>query len=137
MSIESARKFRAAARSAFVSADRTATEMVAADVLFDGWTTGAYALGDVRRYDGQLWRCCQAHDSTGNASWCPGSVPALWAPYHTTEPRDARPYLQPTGAHDAYMAGEVCSWEGAVYRCLTDATAYDPTTLPGAWEAVE
>lgn len=130
-------QFRFALREAFLTKDRTSTEMLAAETIFDPWTEGSYQLNDVRKHDGQLWRCCQAHDSTGNPGWYPGAVAALWAPYHTTNPEDAKPYIAPTGAHDAYQTGEVCVWtDGKVYRCKADATVHDPATLPASWEVV-
>ena len=139
MSVESARKFREATRTAFTSTERTGTEMVAAEILFDKWKPGNYALNDVRRYKDQLWRCCQAHDSTASADWFPGNVAALWAPYHTTDPAAAKPFIQPAGAHDAYLQGEVCIWtDGKIYRSIMDsANAYSPEAYPAGWEQVE
>lgn len=139
MSIESARKFREATRAAFTTVERTSTEMVAAEVLFDNWIPGSYELNDVRRHEGQLWRCCQAHDSTADHNWFPGNVAALWTAYHTTDPANAKPFIQPTGAHDAYMKNEVCIWtDGAVYRSIMEgANAYSPDAYPQGWEKVE
>lgn len=136
MSIESARKFREATRVAFTTVERTATEMVAAEILFDIWTPGKYKLNDVRRRADQLWRCCQAHDSSANPNWYPGNVAALWTAYHTTDPKHAKPYIAPTGAHDAYQEGECCIFNDTVYRCKANATVHDPATYPDGWEVV-
>ena len=110
---------------------------VACEGLFPVWGPGAFSLGQVRRWEGQLWRCCQAHDSTGQAGWEPGNVPALWTPFHTTVPAFAKPFIQPTGAHDAYLKGEVCIWtDGKVYRSIiSTANAYSPADYPAGWEA--
>ena len=70
------------------------------------WTEGKYALDDVRMWDGQPKRCCQAHDSTGNPDWTP-AVASLWAPFHGTTPETALPWIAPTGAHDMYKKRRV------------------------------
>ena len=31
-----------------------------------------------------------------------------WVPYHTTDPKKAKPFIQPTMAEDSYQKGEVC-----------------------------
>lgn len=100
------------------------------------WHEGAYTSGDVRMYEGNPYRCVQAHDSTGNPGWNPAAAPALWMQYHGTSAETARPWIAPAGAHDMYRAGEYMIWtDGAVYRCLAD-TAYNPDAYPQAWEKV-
>ena len=127
---------RRAARDARVAAPTAPADDVIADMaLLMPWEPGNYAVGNVRTHGGQPWRCCQAHDSTGNDAWAPGAVPALWAPYHATSAKWARPWVQPTGAHDAYQAGEYMVWtDGQIYRCKADATVHGPDALPGSWE---
>lgn len=127
---------RRAAREARAAAPTAPADDVIADMaLMMPWEPGKYAVGVVRTRSGQPWRCCQAHDSTGNDAWAPGVVPALWAPYHATSARWALPWVQPTGAHDAYQAGEYMAWtDGQIYRCRADATVHGPDVLPSAWE---
>ena len=97
------------------------------------WAEGEYALGDIRMWDGQPKRCCQAHDSTGNPDWTP-AVASLWAPFHATKRELALPWVPPTGAHDMYKAGEYMLWmDGTVQKCQQD-TVYSPLDYPGAWE---
>lgn len=101
------------------------------------WKQGKYAIGDVRLYNGAPYKCVQAHDSTGDASWNPEAAPALWMQYHGTSAETARAWVAPTGAHDMYKSGEYMIWtDGAVYKCLTD-TVYTPSDYAQAWEAVE
>lgn len=54
------------------------------------------------------------------------------------EPADEWPeYVQPTGAHDAYHAGDKVTWQGERYVCTApDGTAcvWDPGTYPAYWE---
>ena len=100
------------------------------------WEQGKYVLDDVRLWDGQPRRCCQAHDSTGNPTWTP-AVASLWAPYHGTSPQTALPWVAPTGAHDMYKAGEYMVWtDGKVYKCKQD-TSYSPGDYALAWEEVK
>lgn len=69
----------------------------------------------------------------------PGKSPAQWVPYHTTDPKKAKPFIQPTMAEDSYQKGEVCLWtDGKVYRSIKeDANAYSPEAYPQGWEVVE
>lgn len=57
-----------------------------------------------------------------------------------TEPEEPEeeypPYVQPTGAHDAYYAGDRCSWSGGRYTCIAPegvACVWDPGTYPAYW----
>lgn len=88
----------------------TPTQIIACDGLLEEWAPGTYKVGDVRNFAGQTWQCCQDHDSTETPDWTPTAAPALWAAYHAADPAHARPWVAPTGAHDAYQAGEVMVW---------------------------
>lgn len=136
--LESAIRLNKILMGASIKADAlTPTQIIACDGLVDDWTPGSYAVGDVRNYAGQTWRCCQAHDSTSSPEWAPGAEAALWAPYHASKAAYARPWVAPSGAHDAYQSGEVMLWtDGAIYRCKQDAVVHDPGALPSAWECV-
>ena len=104
--------------------------------LIREWKLGAYGIGDVRMYEGDPYKCCQAHDSTDNPGWNP-TVAALWTQYHGTSKETARPWVQPTGAHDMYLAGEYMIWtDSFIYRCKAD-TAYSPAQYALAWEKVQ
>ena len=99
------------------------------------WREGRYVVGDVRMWEGQPKRCCQAHDSTMNSTWTP-SVASLWSPFHATNKENALPWIQPTGAHDMYKANEYMVFtDGRTYCCLQD-TAYSPAEYPQAWKAI-
>ena len=101
------------------------------------WSPGAYSIGDVRMYGGAPYRCVQAHDSTANPGWTPAATPALWMQYHGATKDSARPWVQPTGAHDMYKAGEYMTWtDGAIYRCISD-TNYSPAEYAQAWTLEE
>lgn len=56
------------------------------------------------------------------------------------EPEDEYPpYVQPTGAHDAYHNGDKVTWNGEHYVCTAPdgvACVWDPGTYPAYWRAV-
>lgn len=139
-----ARMTGAATRLARVQAGRMAAEgsmtddeVLSVSELFPVWRPGAYGLGEVCNHAGQTWQCVQAHDSTGNEGWAPGAAASLWGPYHATDAANARDWIQPTGAHDAYQKGEVMRWtDGKVYRCKQDATVHGPDAPAAAWEVL-
>lgn len=139
---------RAIGRLIARQARKQAPEAAANDVIDLGpllapWKAGtmdspvAYAAGDVRTYNGQPWKCVQAHTHHGESGWEPGVAASLWANYHATDAAHALPWVQPTGAHDMYKPGEYMIWmDGEAYRCLSD-TAYSPEEYSQAWEVVE
>ena len=99
------------------------------------WMPGVFAVGDVRLYDSDPYKCVQPHDSTQNPTWTPATTPALWMQYHGTSAATARAWIAPTGAHDMYKAGEFMVWtDGNIYRCVSD-TIYSPADYAAAWEA--
>lgn len=54
------------------------------------------------------------------------------------EPSEEWPdYVQPTGAHDAYMTGDKITWKGKRYTCKMDGCVWDPGAYPAGWEYVE
>lgn len=71
--------------------------------LFPAWAAGiAYTAGQRVQYNGKLYKCVQAH--TSQADWTPEATPALWT--EVAAPGDIPVWKQPTGAQDAYMAGD-------------------------------
>lgn len=124
--------------------DLTGTEIVACEDLLPAWTKagpkgdGSHEAGEACTHDGQSWRCCQAHNTNNNPDIEPGKSPAQWVPYHTTDPKKAKPFIQPTMAEDSYQKGEVCIWtDGKVYRSIMEgANAYSPEAYPQGWEEV-
>ena len=50
------------------------------------------------------------------------------------------PYVQPTGAHDAYYRGDKITFNGKKYECIAPegvAVVWDPVTYPAYWQLVE
>lgn len=71
--------------------------------LFAEWAFPvAYTVGQIRRYQGTLYKCVQAH--TSQADWTPTAASSLWS--KTNDPAEEWPeWSQPVGAHDAYSKG--------------------------------
>ncbi|MGN1115953.1 MAG: carbohydrate-binding protein [Candidatus Ornithomonoglobus sp.] len=98
--------------------------------LFPAWITGkAYAVGDRVQHGGTLYKCVQAH--TSQADWTPDATPALWVVVSIEEYPE---WVQPTGAHDAYSAGDKVSYNGKHYISTIDANTYAPDVH--GWEEV-
>ena len=87
-------------------------------------------------YDGQVYTLLQAHNAANYPEATPANSPALWSIRHTTDPARAKPYAAPSGTSGLYMAGECCTIDGAVYRCIADNCAYSPLEYADYWEAV-
>lgn len=122
---------------------QTITEEQALEVatVFPAYEVGkSYAVGERFTYgtnavgDPQLYKVAQAHTSA--AEWTPDSAPALYTPIGL----DAGGYpiwAQPTGAHDAYNAGDIVDYNGKLYKSLIDGNVYSPEAYPQGWELVK
>jgi len=64
-------------------------------------------------------------------------VDAMPAPEPEPEPAEIPEWVQPTGAHDAYMTGDKVRYKGAVYVSLIDGNVWAPDVYPAAWDVVE
>ena len=94
----------------------------------------AVNAGDIRRYDGKLYRCLQAH--TTQAQWKPAVTPALWVVVVAEgEYREIKDNMLPT---EAFALGEIgwYSTKNRLYKSLIDNNVYTPVTYPAGWEAV-
>lgn len=78
-----------------------------------------------------------------------GEIAKLWAAVHALEarpapepdpepePADIPEWVQPTGAHDAYNAGDKARYNGKVYESLIDGNVWSPDVYPAGWREVE
>lgn len=120
--------------------EAAANEVIELGPLLAPWKAGTsespidYAVGDVRTYNSQPWKCVQAHTHHGEPGWEPGTV-SMWGAYHATDATHALPWTKPTGAHDMYKEGEYMGTDGKTYQCVSD-TAYSPEEYAQAWEVV-
>ena len=100
--------------------------------LFPVWGVGiAYEADQRIRYEDKLYRCVQAH--TSQSGWEPPAVPALWT--EVAKPGEIPVWKQPTGAQDAYMAGDKVHYPTAddpVYVSTVDNNVWQPGVY--GWE---
>lgn len=93
--------------------------------MYDEWSADsvAYTLNDIRQYNGQLYRCVQAH--TSQATWTPEAAASLWT--RIADPAQEWPeWIQPTGAHNAYAKGAKVSHNGKHWISDVDANVWEP-----------
>ena len=104
--------------------------------LFPAWQSGiGYTVDERIRYGDKLFRCVQAHTSQDN--WTPNVVPALFT--EVAVPGEIPVWRQPTGAQDAYQAGDRVHYpdaNGAIYESLIDNNTWSPEAYPAGWRAV-
>ena len=97
-------------RAAIVAARDTVTEdnaRLVISVLYPDWAAGAHTVGEIYNADGQMWECFQAYDNATYPDIQPSNT--AWytfnRPLHGKSAETARPFVQPTGAHDMYKSG--------------------------------
>ena len=106
--------------------------------LYQEWEADRYyAAGEILRYgansvgDPQLYRTVQAHTSA--EEWKPDQSPALYEALGLDD--EGYPiWSQPSGAHDAYNAGDIVSYQGTLYRSNIDGNTTVPGSDPRWWE---
>lgn len=128
--LEQAKAIRAATQTLAAYAPDDAALATPA-VLFDEWSASSvtYAKGDIRQYNGLLYRCAQPHTSQSDRA--PSAAASLWT--RISDPTQEWPeWIQPTGAHDAYANGAKVSHNGKHWV----STAKDNVWEPGVygWE---
>lgn len=99
--------------------DETALEAV--DIYPEWRTDTAYTVDERISHEGLLYRCVQAH--TSQTGWSPDLTPALWARVSIEEWPE---WVQPTGAQDAYMAGDKVSHNGKHWQSIVDNNTWEP-----------
>ena len=93
--------------------------------MYDEWSAESveYVSGDIRQYNGLLYRCVQAH--TSQATWTPEAAASLWT--RIADPAQEWPeWIQPTGAHNAYAQGAKVSHNGKHWISDVDANVWEP-----------
>lgn len=102
--------------------------------LFAEWAYPvAYTVGQLRRYNGTLYKCVQAH--TSQADWTPDTAASLWSV--AADPAEEWPaWSQPVGAHDAYAKGDKVSHNGKHWTSNVDSNVWEPGVY-GWTEATE
>ena len=92
--------------------------------LFAEWAYPiAYTAGQLRRHNGKLYKCVQAH--TSQADWTPDTAASLWSV--AADPAEEWPaWSQPVGAHDAYAKGDKVSHNGKHWTSSVDSNVWEP-----------
>ena len=139
--IEEARTLRKRWQNLLPANDNTT--IINAEDLCDSWIAGTmdnpthYEKDMPYKYNGQVYKCNQTHDNHGEDGWEPHKASALFSIAHTKDKTNPKPFVQPTGAHDAYMKDEVMLYtDGKVYISLIDNNTWTPETYPQGWSEV-
>lgn len=108
------------------SASLTDEDALSAKELFDAWKADTAYTADTRiRYNGKLYKVLQNH--TSQSDWTPDITPSLYV--EVAEPGTIPVWVQPTGAHDAYMTGDKVHYpteSDPVYVSDIDYNTYAP-----------
>lgn len=101
--------------------------------------------------EGEAWvQPTGAHDAYrkdatvthGGKTWVATSDWNVWEPgvsgWREIVPDGAGPgeWVQPTGAHDAYMKGDRVRFEGAIYESVIEGNVWSPSGYPAGWRRV-
>lgn len=90
--------------------------------LFVNWGEEIeYAVGDRVKFGDTLYKCVQAH--TSQSDWTPDVTPALWTRVTVEEWPE---WVQPTGAQDAYMAGDKVAHNEKHWTSDVDNNVWEP-----------
>lgn len=93
--------------------------------MYDEWSAESveYVLNDIRQYNGQLYRCLQAH--TSQATWTPEAAASLWT--RIADPAQEWPeWIQPTMAENAYASGAKVTHNGKRWISDVDNNVWEP-----------
>ena len=103
--------------------------------LFLPWATStSYAIGDLRSYEGILYKCLQAH--TSQDDWTPDVSSSLWKSLSINE-SGIQEWSQPISSADAYNTGDEVMYKGIHYRSIIDNNVWAPDAYPQGWEIVK
>ena len=121
--VEKARALRPIIEKA-VSATLSDTEALDAVSLFPAWVSGkSYVADDRVKYDGNLYKCLQAHAS--QADWAPTAAPSLWAKVLIPDPGTIPEWEQPESTNP-YMAGDKVTHNDKTWVSDIDNNVWEP-----------
>lgn len=110
----------------------TARPWLAPAGAHDQYKAGEYMIWT----DGKLYQCLS------DTAYSPADYAAAWKAEDAGggdsggEGDEYPAFVQPTGAHDAYNAGDKVTFEGKRYVCKMANCAYSPSAYPAGWEEV-
>lgn len=103
--------------------------------LFLPWSTNtSYQVGDLRNYDGSLYKCLQAH--TSQDDWTPDISASLWKNLSMNE-SGIQEWSQPISSVDAYNTGDEVMYNGVHYKSTIDNNVWSPEAYPQGWEVIK
>ena len=122
-----------------VSGEADGTYLIDHEAEIPTWRQRAFntdetPVGKPYKYNGQVYKLWQQHDSTNQPDWTPESAVSLWDICHTTNSLKAKEYVPPQGSRGLWQVDECCTQNGHVWKNLFADNAYDPATLPERWE---
>lgn len=132
--LQMAEQFRKAVQLYANTLDNDSALIIA--TVFDEWAVNKeYKINDYLTYgentvgDPQLYQVLQAHTSQEN--WKPNETPSLYKAIGIDE-HGYPEWSQPVGAEDAYRIGDIVSYNGTLYICISDYNVYAPDVW--GWE---
>ena len=101
--------------------------------LFLPWATStSYAIGDLRSYEGILYKCLQAH--TSQDDWTPDVAVSLFACLLIDEEGGTiQEWTQPDSTN-GYVTGDIVSHNGKFYKSMVDNNVWEPGTTGAPWK---
>lgn len=106
-----------------MSAELPDSDAFDAAELFPMWALKDYAVGDRVQYEGNLYKCLQAH--TAQSDWTPDTAVSLWV--KVDDPSIEWPdWVQPVGAQDAYAKGAKVSHNDKHWISDVDSNVWEP-----------
>lgn len=106
-----------------MSAELPDSDAFDAAELFPVWALKEYAVGDRVQYEGNLYKCLQAH--TAQSDWTPDTAVSLWV--KVDDPSIEWPdWIQPVGAQDAYAKGAKVSHNDKHWISDVDSNVWEP-----------
>ena len=104
------------------AANQTDEVLIDNKAAFPFWRAGINAEKDkIYRYGDDIYKCIQVH--TTQEDWTPDKVPALFVKISLEEYPE---WVQPTGAHDAYMKGAKVSHNSKHWISDVDNNIWEP-----------
>lgn len=92
------------------------------DELYALARTSPEAQYDLRAEIERLWAAVRRLEANGKTD--------------TDTENTVKEFVQPTGAHDAYMTGDTVLYNGKVYISLIDGNVWSPNVYPQGWSEV-
>ena len=113
-------------------------EALAIQAVYPLWSGDGVAVKVGEKYQAfegmelKLYEVIQAH--TTQPDWMPPAVPALFK--RVAVEGQILPWVQPTGAHDAYNIGDRVSYQGQNWESTVNANIYAPGVVAGQWVVI-